>query len=225
MVGRCRMNNQITEYIKQSYDYNDIILTDDLIKRFPDVPNGTIRQTVKRLSDKNAIVRAAQGVYFRPNPDRLLKKPVISVSDIINRKYIYENDKIIGYSSGLNFANKLGVTTQTASVETIKSNAVSNKKRTIRISNNKIQLIAPRVKVNKSNYMLLQVLDLLNDFEQYSAVPLSGAEENVKRYLKRLDLSAIEIEKAVSKYPLSAQVKFYKLGVFHEITQRERAFQ
>lgn len=38
-------------------------------------------------------------------------------SDILSKKYLVNENGLIGYKSGLSFANFLGLTTQTASVE------------------------------------------------------------------------------------------------------------
>ncbi|MGX7417350.1 hypothetical protein ACWOFR_00960 [Carnobacterium gallinarum] len=213
------MKNKVYDYIKHSYLYDDPILTDDLLEQFPEIRKGTMRQILKRLCDDGVLKRATPGVFYFPNPKSILKSSVVSISNIISEKYLYKNNEIIGYRSGINFANKLGLTTQTASIETIVSNEVSDKKRIVRINNTKIIVVAPRVKVTAFNYKLLQVLDLLYNFEQYSESNEYEAKRYLIRYLEDLEIAADYMEHCVSKYPLSTQVKFYKLGVYHEITR------
>ena len=76
---------------------------------------------------------------FLPIQKRVLKEASLNTDDVIIKKYIRDSDnRMIGYYSGMNLARTLGLTTQTASVETIYSNAVSEKKRTIKVQNQKI---------------------------------------------------------------------------------------
>jgi hypothetical protein len=160
-------------------------------------------------------------MYVSSNPQRLLKAPFVKISNVIENKYLLNKEnEIIGYRSGVNFSNKIGLTSQTASVETIYSNAVSNKKRRIDINKNAIIINAPRVMVNSKNFKLLQVLDLLNNFEKYSEYDFPDALEKIKAYIRDVTLTSSEVDSIVTKYPLTAQVKFYKAGVGSAITQK-----
>lgn len=218
------MNNQIYNYILSHYDFDEPILSDELKEKFDNISSGTIRQMFKRLCDKGVLKRVSPGIYYRPNPNSYFDIPFIDISNVIRDKYLFRDGNRIGYESGINFANKLGLTSQTASIETIVSNEVSEKKRLVKINKNRIIVSAPRVFINNSNYRLLQILDLLNDFKQNSEFELFEAEKNIKQYLDKLDLELKEIEVCVSKYPLKVQVKFYKMGVYHEFTRKYRGF-
>jgi hypothetical protein len=79
---------------------------------------------------------------------------------------------------------------------------------------------APRVKVTNKNYKLLQVLDLLTEFEKYSEYDLKQVEFKLLSYISDIKLSYVELESIVEAYPLAAQVKFYKIGGANVITQR-----
>jgi len=97
---------------------------------------------------------------------------------------------------------------------------VSNKKRKININKSKVIINAPRVKVNDENYKLLQILDVLNDFEKLSEIDLESATPIIWNYLKDLKLSKEEINQCADSYPLQAQVKFYKTGIYHKLIKK-----
>lgn len=213
------MSKQIVEYI-QNYNNDSPISTTDLYQQFPDIQKGNIRQLLKRLCDKGEISRVKPGLYYKPNPDRILSMSNLASSEIIKNKYLNENEEISGYRSGMNFANQLGLTTQTASIDTIVSNNVSNKKRKVNINNARIIINAPRVYITVENYKLLQVLDLMNDFENYSEVSLEKAKSKISSYLEGIRLNEEEITQCVEAYPLIAQLNFYKSGVHYELIKR-----
>jgi len=214
-------SKDISKYI-EDYRLDYPILISDLYAEFPDMKQGSIRQIMKRLHDTGIIEKAAQGVYYKPNPNRTISTNNLSTGKIVEEKYLNYNGKVVGYKSGIVFANQLGLTTQVASIEIIISNVVSNKKRKIDINNGKIIVNAPRVEVTDQNYKLLQILDLMNDFDALSEIELESAIPIIKEHLRGLNLTRKDIEFCVDQYPLQAQVNFYKMGVYNEFTNEKR---
>jgi hypothetical protein len=209
----------ILEYIKTNYDNKTPIFVNDIYKEFTEISEGTIRSLFKRFSDSGVLEKVDNGVYALPNKESVLGKATVYVSNVIENKYIRnEKGQRIGYISGINFSNQIGLTSQTASVNTIYSNNVSNKKRITTLKNSRLIINAPRVKVTDENYKLLQILDLLNDFEKYSEQDLKTASNKILAFLREIKLKNEEVELIVSNYPLEAQVKFYKIGGANAIT-------
>lgn len=209
----------ILEYIKTNYDNKTPIFVNDIYKEFTEISEGTIRSLFKRFSDSGVLEKVDNGVYALPNKGSVLGKATVYVSNVIENKYIRnEKGQRIGYISGINFSNQIGLTSQTASVNTIYSNNVSNKKRITTLKNSRLIINAPRVEVTDQNYKLLQILDLLNDFEKYSEQDLKTASNKILAFLGEVKLKNEEVELVVSKYPLEAQVKFYKIGGANAIT-------
>jgi len=209
----------ILEYIKKNYDNKTPIFVNDIYKEFTEISEGTIRSLFKRFSDADVLEKVDNGVYALPNKESVLGKATVYVSNVIENKYIRnEKGQRIGYISGINFSNQIGLTSQTASVNTIYSNNVSNKKRMTTLKNSRLIINAPRVKVTDENYKLLQILDLLNEFEKLSEQDLKTASNKILEFLEKIKLTKEEVELIVSKYPLEAQVKFYKIGGANAIT-------
>lgn len=104
----------LLNYLIEKYGYDEPIFTKDLQKEL-NIKSGSLRQAIKRLTDKGLITKARNGIYFIPNKNTILKKTVLSVDKIVKNKYINSKQKgVIGYKTGTNFANSIGLTTQTA---------------------------------------------------------------------------------------------------------------
>lgn len=211
----------VLEYLKTSYDNKSPIFVNEIYEALPGINKATIRSVIKRSSESGVLEKVNHGVYALPNENSVLGKATVFVSDIIMNKYIVnESGERVGYLSGINFSNQIGLTSQTASIPTIYSNNVSNKKRITKLGNTRLIVNAPRVEVTDGNYKLLQVLDLLNGFDTYSEYDLKSSSDRICKFLSDIDLQEDEVERIVSKYPLGAQVRFYKIGGNHAITQR-----
>ncbi|BCR36154.1 hypothetical protein [Mariniplasma anaerobium] len=213
--------DQLYDHIEKKYEFSEPFLLKEVYDTFPDVNQGTIRESIRRLHEQEKLVKSKNGVYGLPNPNRLLKTAVLNSEDAVNRKYIKNEDNdIIGYRSGFYMANALRLTTQTSSDLVIYSNKVSKKKRTIMVKNIRVVINQARVKVTSHNYKLLQVLDLLINFKKFSEYSLSDSKEIIGNYLNELNLSNEEIENIVDEYPKDAQIQFYKLGGTHAFTHK-----
>lgn len=213
--------NQLYEYIEKTYEFSEPFFLKELYDVFPDIKQATIRESIRRLSDQDKLIKSKNGVYGLPNPNRILKKAIMNSEDTVYKKYIMSDDgSVVGYRSDFYIANALGLTTQTSSDLVIYTNVVSKKKREVRIKNMRVIINQARVKVTNDNYKLLQVLDVLIDFNTFSEYLVSESKEIISHYLKGLNLSREEIELIVEAYPKDAQIQFYKLGGTYAFTHK-----
>lgn len=215
--------NKVYEFIIKKYGYDEPVFTKDLKKVLDiDMSEDTLRQNLKRLSDKGLLIKVENGIYYVPRKKSVLKTPQVNLNKVITRKYIQPNkDQIIGYTCGINFANQLGATTQTACISTIVTNAIGRTNNEVTIGNKRIKLKKSKVEVTKYNYKLLQVLDLLNDYEKICEVPLNKIYTNILKYLEDINLKKIEFNECLSKYPKKTIFKVLELGLYDAITQRQ----
>lgn len=215
------MKEMVKDYIISNYPENTPILNKEIIDKFPSIKDGTIRQILRRLRLEGVLFQFGPGTYFIPKEQGILKKAYITPKQIVNKKYLFDRDNnVIGYETGFNFANKIGITSQTSPQLELVSNNVSNKKRQISIGKTVVRVNSPRVKVNQENYKLLQVLDILNDFEKYSEYDIYEVRDNILRYLGDMNISMEQLNDIINFYPVKAQLNFYKIGGQNVITQR-----
>lgn len=207
------------EYLIEEFGYDEPILVQDVVMKTGD-SQGTVRQRLRRLAQDDKLIRVQNGIYFIPSKKSKFGKPIIDPKKVLNKKYLYRANQVSGYQSGLNFGNRLGLTTQTASVQTIVTNEASRYQRIVQIYNNKIIIKKPRVAVTERNYKFLQVLDLLNDFDAYSEKTLQSSKDTIASYLKDIDLTMEERKEIINCYPMKTQIRAYEVGVIQsEVTQ------
>jgi hypothetical protein len=217
------IKNSIYSYIIENFKPTDpIVQTElyDFLKLFKPI---TIRQTLRRLAQDEKIIKSEKipGVYFLPDLNRVLSTHTLNFSKYIEQKYLKDDQgKVLGYESGFTIANRLGLTTQMPSVNYIYSNSLADKKREVKINNRRFIINAPRVTVTTENYRLLQVLDIISNFERYSEYKIQDARNIFKEYLSDLSLNKTEIEDILNHYPIKTQLNFYKMGVDHVIAFR-----
>lgn len=207
----------IYQIILNEYGYDEPIFTSDIASLL-NTNSNSARQTIKRLADQGYIKKVRNGIYFIPNTDTTLKNPKLNVNKIIEKRYLKNQDNRIGYLSGTNFANKLGLTTQTASIPTVITNNTSSIKRQVQYYNKKIILKKPRATVTNDNYKILQVLDLINDYDRLSERPFAETKPVIFNYLKSEPNQNKDITDYLELYPTKTKLKIYESGINYEVT-------
>ncbi|WP_058309087.1 DUF6088 family protein [Gracilibacillus massiliensis] len=212
--------NKLYSVILDLYGYDEPVFTKDLKKRV-NMSDESIRQNIKRLSDNGYIIKVKNGIYYIPKANSVLNKQRVNIDKLIGRKYIKPIDKkVIGYITGTNFANQLGLTTQTACILTIVTNEAGRLEREVTIGNRVVKLKKPRVKVNDQNYKLLQVLDLLNDYDRVSEIPLEKGSRLIKKYLQNSDITISELNQYLKKYPRKTLENVIEMERYNELARK-----
>lgn len=204
------------DYLIEEFGYDEPILVEEVARKTGE-EKATIRQRLRRLEQRNKLVRVQNGVYFAPSKNPMFGRAVIEIGKILTKKYLRNQNTVTGFEAGINFANKLGLTTQTASVPVIVTNQASRDQRMVQIYNNKVVIRKPRTPVTERNYKALQVFDLLNNFEEYSEKPLNSAKGAIVSYLEDAQLSKRELENTLDVYPLKTKARAYELGLLNEV--------
>lgn len=216
--------NKVYEFILREYGYDEPVFSKDLKLLLKDtITDAALRQTMKRLADRGDLLKVDNGIYYVPRKRSVLKNPRVNYDKVITRKYIKpKNEEIIGYTCGINFANQLGITSQTASITTIVSNATSRINNEVNIGIKVVRLKKPKIEINSDNYKLLQVLDLLNEYERVSEVPIKNAGDYIFKYLKDIKITQNEFNEYLNKYSQKTMLCAYESGLINEFTRRYR---
>lgn len=137
--------------------------------------------TLSRLARRGEIARLRKGQYYKPKTSVFgILKP--SKAEIINN-LVYENDKLIGYESGLSVYNKLGLTTQVPNEVRI----VTNKARLpLKIANVRVRFRRKNMQFKESDIKLLQLLDTLREIKYIPDTNIDESIEIIKNIIRRL---------------------------------------
>lgn len=209
------------QYLSDKYGYDEPIFMEDLRGDVDFLSSEALRQAMKRMVDKGEICRFKSGIYFIPNPNSVLKTKTLSVNKIINKKYLYNNEQRIGYLTGLSFANSLKLTTQNPGVIEVVTAAEKAAIRIVNYNKRKVALRKPRVEINNDNYKVLQVLDLLTNFDKLSVQPIKTATENILNYLSDVKVTKDQLNQYLNKYPTKTYKNFIESDLYNELTQRQ----
>ena len=108
----------VYDYIIENYKNGEPIFLTEL----PGDSKDYLRQEMKKLVDEGKLERLYNGVYFLSYVTILGTKGKISIDKYIEKKYLGSEEKVEGYITGLQLANKYGFTTHNPSCYEVRSN-------------------------------------------------------------------------------------------------------
>ena len=191
----------LIDYLLNKYGTNKPILTEELV--VPEISYDNLRKQLSRYNSQGILEKYSQGVYYIPK-ETILGRSTLSIDDVINRKYITNDNDIYGFYSGLSFYNRLGISTQVPFVYEIVTNKEKSRVRKITLKNQKIILRKPYVKINKNNYLENQFLDFINNANSND---LSDNVDVLKKYIKDNNLNKNVILDLITYYPSKTSKK------------------
>ena len=200
----------LIDYLLKKYGTNKPIITEEL--SIPEISYDNLRKQLSRYNNQGILEKYSQGVYYIPK-ETILGRSTLSIDDVINRKYITNDNDIYGFYSGLSFYNKLGISTQVPFVYEIVTNKEKSRVREITLKNQKIILRKPYVKINKNNYLENQFLDFINNANSND---LSDNVDVLKKYIKDNNLNKNVILDLITYYPSKTSKKLIESRLLYE---------
>ncbi len=200
----------LIDYLLKKYGTNKPILTEEL--SIPEISYANLRKQLSRYNSQGILEKYSQGVYYIPK-ETILGRSTLSIDDVINRKYITNDNDIYGFYSGLSFYNKLGISTQVPYVYEIVTNKEKSRVRETTLKNQNIILRKPYVKINKNNYLENQFLDFINNANSND---LSDNIDVLKKYIKDKNLNKNVILDLITYYPSKTSKKLIESRLLYE---------
>ena len=189
------MTNKITEIVKNQIDkfsYGYVFTASD----FPiDVTKQkSVNKVMENLTKEGKIRRLSKGRYYKTKATEFGE--ITPDSYQIVKDLLTENEKTIGYITGYQIFNELGLTTQVSAI--LQIGTIKDKK-SMKRSYYRIKFVKQWNTITKENIPLLQLLDCLRFFKNIpDAMPkdscqrllylLSQLDDNQKNKIKKLAL-------------------------------------
>ena len=198
------------EYLLQQYGTNEPILSTDIT--FKDYSRPWVMKQLKSLCEDKKLIRFEKGIYYIPT-DTVLGKSVLNPHKVIEKKYINDGDKIIGYYSGITFQNQLKLTTQMPNTIEIYTNNETTNVRDVMVGKQKIILRRARTSINSDNVAVLSFLEMMNDI-----IPSSLDDDKKSRIVDYINSAGI------TKNDIITYAKFFPDKVMRNLIESEAIF-
>lgn len=146
------------DYLLSSYGYDEPILSGEISYKSYSVP--WIKKMLKKLCDEEKIIRFEKGIYYIPT-NTPLGKSRLDPKKVIQKKYINDGKRTIGYFSGMTFLNMLGLSAQVPNRIEIYTNNEPSRVREVSVGSQKVLLRRARTGITDDNAATMSFLELM----------------------------------------------------------------
>jgi predicted transcriptional regulator of viral defense system len=150
-----------------------------------------LKKVLSRFAESGKIVRLSKGKYYKPREG--VTGPLKPDEYQVVKDLLEEDGKIIGYLTGINTFNKLGLTTQISNTIQIGTNI---DKKSIKRGKYTIRFIRQKNTITKDNILLLQILDSLRFIKR---IPDTGINQSCGRLINIIENLAKEDQEYLTK--------------------------
>lgn len=201
------------DYLLKTFGTNEPIFVSDIT--YEGITQNNIRQQIMNYAAAGKLKRYDTGIYYIPKDSIFKTTSSLSKNSVIEKKYLYSGAERCGYISGINFANRIGLTTQVPASCEVVTNKASKDYREATLASEKIIIRKPRAMVDESNYKSLQFLDLLKDIDLYSELEGNELNIKIKTYMRKSGLQFQQLEQYLPLYPDKIFRNMYKVEVLN----------
>lgn len=203
----------VYDYLKNNYKYNEpIFLSEIAVPRIKEV---SVRQQLKKLTEDGRIKRFDTGIYYIPRKSMFKSGSVLSVDEVIKKKYLTDGDARCGYICGIMFANRLGLTTQVPMVYEVCTNKATTEYRNVQLGNFRVIVRRPYAKINEENVVVLQFLDLMREVTDVSEVEGEELTVRLLAYLNAKNIKFDAFKPYLSFYPERIYKNMFEVGLLN----------
>lgn len=203
------------ERLKEKFNTNEPIFTEEVLELFPDFSRAQVFRFIKKSRDNNEIVQYDKGIYYIPRKT-FLGYSSISADTVIEKRYLRNEENIYGVYSGIKLFNNFSMTTQMAAVIEIVTNNESAKYREIQIKNRRFILRRSRCKIDKDNAAAYTVLQLFSEFDKKDKL-----NENAKRrlieYMRVTGVTKEQLFNLSMQFPSKTVKNLIGSGILNEV--------
>lgn len=202
--------------LKEVYGTDEPIILSELTVE--DMKTVTLRQEIMKLNEEGLIKRFDTGIYYIPSSSAFFGSSALSIEKVIRKKYLWDGNGCCGYIGGLLFANQMGLTTQVPSVYEVITNRATTDYRETKLSSQRIIIRKPYCRIDDDNASVLQFLDLLKDVDSVSEVEGKELTERLLTYMKRKNISFIDLKPFMGYYPERLYKNMYEVGLLDGVS-------
>lgn len=206
------------EKMNKIFKKNEPIFIEEILDAIKEYSRAYTFRQIKKMEEDGTIVRFTQGVYYLPTETEFGRSS-ISIHQILNRKYLNDNDEIFGVYSGLILQNMFGVTTQVPNVLEIVTNKETTRCRKIMIKGREFILRKSKIKITKENASSYMILQLFSEIKDADYMDERGIR-TIRSYMKKTNVTKNDLFELANVFPARTMKNLMVSGVLNDPTLR-----
>ena len=206
----------LVERLKDRYGLNEPILTNEIMAAFPEYSRPRVFQMIQEAEKSEQIIRYDTGVYYLPKQTEF-GRSVISVNQVVDKKYIENNGEIFGIYGRLVIELNFLLSYQVPNTIEVITNNETRRVREIEIRNRRVILRRSRCPITNDNYKAYTIMELFSNIDLRQYREDTTARNEILRYLQIERITRQDLFALAPVFPARTMKNLAESGLLNEI--------
>lgn len=205
------------ERLKNKFGVNQPIFTNEILEVMKDYSRPRVFQLIKKAEQDESIVKFDKGIYYIPTKTRY-GNSLISVEQVIKKKYISDNDEVFGIYGGLQMQQNFLITLQVPNTIEVVTNKETMWVRETKLKNRNIILRKSRIPITKENANAYTILELFSNIDIKKYLNDTSIQREVIHFIKEKEIKFKDLYPLTGAFPSKTTRNIMESGIINEIT-------
>ncbi len=203
------------ERLKNKFGVNQPILTSEILEEMSEYSRPRVFQLLKKAEKEETLIKFDKGIYYIPTKTRY-GNSLISVEQVINKKYISDKNDIYGIYGGLHLQQSFMLTYQVPNTIEVITNNETMWVREIKFKNRNIILRKSRFPITKENVDVYTLLELFNNIDMKKYFEDSSVKREIIEFIKDRRIKIKDVYVLSSAFPSKTTRNIMESGIINE---------
>lgn len=207
----------LIERLKEKFNYDEPIFINEIYNIMNDYSKSKVFELINEALKLSVLKRYDQGIYYLVR-QTIVGDSILSLDDVIEKKYIYNNNERFGIFGLKVMEVNFSLSTQIPALIEVITNKESRKSRVINIRGRDILLKKSRIQITNDNYKAYTILEFFTQINITEYLKNSKCQKEVKKYILENKISKIQVTKLLNSFPAKTTKNLIVSEVFYEFT-------
>ena len=205
----------MVERLKSKFGVNHPIFTSEILEEMSDYSRPRVFQLLKKAEQEQMLIKFDKGVYYIPTETRY-GKSLISVEQVIKKKYISDKEEVFGIYGGLQMQQSFMLTYQVPTAIEVVTNNETMWVRKTNLKNRSIILRKSRLPITRDNVDAYTILELFSNMDMKKYFNDASVQREVVEFIRERAIKGNDVYALVGAFPSKTTKNIMESGIINE---------
>ena len=205
----------VVERLRSKFGVNQPIFTSEILEEMSEYSRPRVFQLLKKAEQEQTLIKFDKGVYYIPTETRY-GKSLISVEQVIRKKYISDKDDVFGIYGGLQMQQSFMLTYQVPTAIEVVTNNETMWVRETKLKNRSIILRKSRLPITRENADVYTILELFSNMDMRKYLEDTSVQREVVEFIRDRAIKGKDVYALAGAFPSKTTRNIMESGIINE---------
>ena len=205
----------MVERLRSKFGVNQPIFTSEILEEMSEYSRPRVFQLLKKAEQEQTLIKFDKGVYYIPTETRY-GKSLISVEQVIRKKYISDKDDVFGIYGGLQLQQSFMLTYQVPTAIEVVTNNETMWVRETKLKNRSIILRKSRLPITRENADVYTILELFSNMDMRKYLDDTSVQREVVEFIRDRAIKGKDVYALAGAFPSKTTRNIMESGIINE---------